>query len=89
MPSLQSIVSEFNIKFEDWLYGSFLKLDAVYLDEAVNEWYKKMMKLAKSLPRDDLKGVAEALRTKLEEFKSYLGIITCICNPGTHYPGMP
>lgn len=40
------------------------------------------MKLARSLPREDLRGVADSLRAKLEEFKSYLGIISCICNPG-------
>lgn len=41
-----------------------------------------MLKLARSLPREDLRGVADTLRAKLEEFKGYLGIISCICNPG-------
>lgn len=41
-----------------------------------------MLKLARSLPREDLRGVADSLRAKLEEFKGYLGIISCICNPG-------
>lgn len=37
---LQSIVSEFNIKYDDWMYGSFTKLDAELIDECINEWFK-------------------------------------------------
>jgi dynein heavy chain, axonemal len=75
-------VSEFNIKYDDWMYGPFAKLDATLLEESVTEWLKKMGKLAKSLPREDLKGVAESLRSKLDEFRGCLGIVACICNPG-------
>jgi dynein heavy chain, axonemal len=81
-PVAQSIVSEFNIKHEDWMHGSFIKLDAAYIEESVTEWCKKMMKLSKSLPRDDLRSVAEVLRVKLEEFRTFLPLISCICNPG-------
>jgi Dynein heavy chain, N-terminal region 2 len=71
-----------NIKYDDWMYGSFTKLDSELIDECINEWFKKMLKLARSLPREELRGVADTLRAKLEEFKGYLGMISCICNPG-------
>ena len=79
---VQTIVSEFNIKYDDWMYGPFVKLSPELLEESITEWLKKMNKLAKSLPREDLKGVAETLRAKLDEFRGYLGLISCICNPG-------
>jgi hypothetical protein len=41
---LQSIVSEFNIKYDDWMYGSFTKLDAELIDECINEWFKYVPK---------------------------------------------
>ena len=64
------------------MYGSFVKLDAEFIEEHVNEWFKKMVKLSRSLPRDDLKGVADTLRAKLDEFRTYLPLISCICSPG-------
>jgi hypothetical protein len=64
------------------MLGSFIKLDATGTEENVTEWCKKMTKLAKTMSRDDLKGVAESLKVKLEEFKAYLPLISCICNPG-------
>jgi len=63
------------------MYGSFARLDAECVDENVNEWLKKAAKLSKTLPRE-LRGVAEVLHEKLDEFRGYLGIIACVCNPG-------
>ena len=79
---LQSIVSEFNIKHDEWMYGPFAKLDAEAMAESVLEWHKKMAKLAKGLPREDLKGVASTLGAKLDEFKGCLGVVSCVCAPG-------
>jgi hypothetical protein len=64
------------------MLSSFIKLDAAGIEQSVTEWCKRMTKLAKSMPRDDLKGVAESSRAKLDEFKAYLPLIACICNLG-------
>lgn len=79
---LWAIVSEFNMKYDDWMYGPFIRLDAALMDETIHDWLKKMIKLARGLPREDLRGVADALRGKLEDFKAYLSLLGAICNPG-------
>lgn len=79
---LWAIVSEFNMKYDDWMYGPFIHLDAATMDETVHDWLKKMIKLARGLPREDLRGVADTLRGKLEDFKANLGLLGAICNPG-------
>lgn len=79
---LWAIVSEFNMKFDDWMYGPFIHHDAGLMDETVHDWLKKMVKLARGLPREDLRGVADSLRGRLEDFKSNLGLLGAICNPG-------
>lgn len=79
---MQSIVSDFNIKYDDWMYGPFTRLDAAAIEESVTGWAKKMAKLCKALPREDLRAVADAARAKLDEFRTYLPLIACICNPG-------
>lgn len=79
---LWAIVSEFNMKYDDWMYGPFIRLDAALMDETIHEWLKKMIKLARGLPREDLRGVADTLRGKLEDFKANLCLLGAICNPG-------
>ena len=48
--SLWSIASELSVRSEDWLFGSVQGLDPEEMDTLVTEWYKKMQRLAKSMP---------------------------------------
>jgi Dynein heavy chain, N-terminal region 2 len=79
---LQTVVSEFNIKHDDWLFRPFALLDAEHVNVCVTTWLKSMTKLAHSLPREELRAIAGDLRTKLDDFQTFLPIISCVCNVG-------
>jgi hypothetical protein len=42
----------------------------------------QMQRLSKSMPLAEQRNVAEGLRVKLEQFKSYIPIVASVCNPG-------
>eukprot|EP00798_Chlamydomonas_sp_ICE-L_P021154 gene21154-28043_t len=68
--SLWSIIFDLGTRQEDWLFGAVQKLDPEEVEELVNEWYKRMQRLAKSLPQAEQRKLAEETRAKLEEYKS-------------------
>ncbi|KAG2500939.1 hypothetical protein HYH03_000764 [Edaphochlamys debaryana] len=80
--SLYSITNDFALRREEWLFGSFKNLNAEDVENSVGEWFKKMVRLSKALPRPELRDLAEATRGKLEEFKEFVPIIMAVCNPG-------
>ncbi|KXZ43278.1 hypothetical protein GPECTOR_96g744 [Gonium pectorale] len=79
---LYSITNDFTMRREDWLFGPIKDLDAEEVENKVNDWFKKMARLSKSLPRPELRTLAESTRAKLEEFKEHVPIIMAVCNPG-------
>ncbi|KAF5834888.1 hypothetical protein DUNSADRAFT_8192 [Dunaliella salina] len=80
--SLWHVVSEFSLKSDDWLLGSLQDLNPEDVDDLVNEWYKRLQRLTKSMPLAEHRRLAEATRDKLEEFRTYLPVISAVCNPG-------
>lgn len=44
----------------------------------------QMVRLCKSLPRPELRALAESTRASLEEFKENVPIINAVCNPGAN-----
>ncbi|GLC77190.1 hypothetical protein PLESTF_001896200 [Pleodorina starrii] len=80
--SLYSITNDFGMRYEEWLFGPVRDLNAEEVENNVGEWFKKMMRLSKSLPRPELRALAEQTRARLEEFKENVPIITAVCNPG-------
>ncbi|XP_047106954.1 dynein axonemal heavy chain 3 [Schistocerca piceifrons] len=74
---------EFHELYEKWYYGPFLQLDADSITEKVDEMWRLLYKLAKTLY--DLRGakrVAEMVRAKVEKFKQFLPVLSTICNKG-------
>jgi len=80
--SLWHVVSEFSLKSDDWLLGSLQGLNPEDVDDLVNEWYKRLQRLTKSMPLAEHRRLAEGTRDKLEEFRTYLPVISAVCNPG-------
>ncbi|GAX82307.1 hypothetical protein CEUSTIGMA_g9736.t1 [Chlamydomonas eustigma] len=80
--SLWQIAYEHSMKNEDWMYGNAQALNSDDLDDTVTDWYKKMQRLSKSMPLVEQRNVAEGLRVKLEQFKTYIPIVASVCNPG-------
>ncbi|GFR40055.1 hypothetical protein Agub_g593 [Astrephomene gubernaculifera] len=80
--SLYTITNDFTLRREDWLFGPVRDLNAEEVENNVGEWFKKTARLSKSLPRPELRALAESTRSKLEEFKEYVPIIMAVCNPG-------
>ncbi|GIL46228.1 hypothetical protein Vafri_3260 [Volvox africanus] len=80
--SLYSITNDFGLRYEEWLFGPIRDLNAEDVETNVGEWFKKMVRLSKSLPRPELRALAEKTRTRLEEFKENVPIIMAVCNPG-------
>ncbi|XP_044191900.1 dynein axonemal heavy chain 3 isoform X1 [Thunnus albacares] len=68
---------------EVWLNGPFLHLDAEKISDELDIMWRTMHKLTKSL--SNLPGpcrVAKSFKSKIDQFKQHLPILTTICNPG-------
>ncbi|MGH0140104.1 UNVERIFIED_CONTAM: hypothetical protein FKN15_000554, partial [Acipenser sinensis] len=73
----------FHTKSEFWLNGPFLKLNAEDINEEIENMWRTVYKLTKTL--SDLPGprrVADSIKLKIDKFKQYLPILSTICNPG-------
>ncbi|KAM7373014.1 hypothetical protein PAMP_007900 [Pampus punctatissimus] len=95
-PMLQTLISEkqpydqlwttvfnFQSMSEVWLNGPFLDLDAEKISDELDIMWRTMHKLTKSF--SNLPGpcrVAKSFKSKIDQFKQHLPILTTICNPG-------
>ncbi|XP_056255668.1 dynein axonemal heavy chain 3 [Seriola aureovittata] len=80
---LWSTALNFQSKSEVWMNGPFLHLDAEKISEELDTMWRTMYKLTKSL--SNLPGpcrVAKSFKSKIDQFKQHLPILTTICNPG-------
>ncbi|GIY22660.1 dynein heavy chain 3, axonemal [Caerostris extrusa] len=74
---------DFFKNYEIWYYGSFAGLNAEEIRDKVDEMWKVMFKLIKTFAGElDTRAVAEAMKEKIEAFKSYVPLLLAICNPG-------
>ncbi|KAK2921231.1 hypothetical protein Q8A73_000716 [Channa argus] len=68
---------------EVWMNGPFRQLNAEKISEEVDIMWRTMHKLTKTL--SNLPGpclVAKSFKSKIDQFKQHLPILTTICNPG-------
>ncbi|KAI3358460.1 hypothetical protein L3Q82_014895 [Scortum barcoo] len=73
----------FQIMSEEWMNGPFLHLDAEKISDELDVMWRTVHKLTKSL--SNLPGpsrVAKSFKSKIDQFKQHLPILTTICNPG-------
>uniref|UniRef100_H3AK49 Dynein axonemal heavy chain 3 n=1 Tax=Latimeria chalumnae TaxID=7897 RepID=H3AK49_LATCH len=80
---LWTTVYNFQTKSEQWQSGPFQVLSAEEIVEEVGNMGRTIYKLTKTF--GDVYGprrVAENVKIKIDKFKQYLPIISCICNPG-------
>ncbi|KAF0024691.1 hypothetical protein F2P81_023493 [Scophthalmus maximus] len=80
---LWSTALNFQSKSEVWMNGPFLDLDAEKISEDLDVMQRTMYKLTKSF--SNLVGpnsVAKSFKSKTDQFKQHLPVLTTICNPG-------
>ncbi|XP_034748215.1 dynein heavy chain 3, axonemal isoform X1 [Etheostoma cragini] len=95
-PELQTLIADkqpyeqlwttalnFQSMSEEWMNGPFLHLDAEKISEELDVMWRTMHKLTKYF--SNLPGpcrVAKSFKSKLDDFKQHLPILSTICNPG-------
>lgn len=63
--------------------GPFKDLDAEEIKESVENMWRTLYKLAKTLfDVPGSKRIAEMVRAKVEKFKQFVPVLQTICNPG-------
>ena len=65
------------------ILGPFRDMDAEQLEEEVSSMWRTMFKLTKTFA--DVQGprrVADSTKSKIDKFKVYMPLLSCICNPG-------
>jgi dynein heavy chain, axonemal len=81
--SLWTMAAECNKAYPEWMYGPFIQLNPEDIDKDVQKWWKMCYKAEKAF-EDKVapKGVATALKTRLEEFRANIPLLTSLRNPG-------
>ncbi|CAG9767321.1 unnamed protein product [Ceutorhynchus assimilis] len=76
-------VLEFHENYEAWYYGPFAELDADEITEYVENMWRTLYKLAKTLgDNPGAKRIAEMVRAKVEKFRQFLPVLQTVCNKG-------
>ncbi|XP_044007935.1 dynein axonemal heavy chain 3 [Aphidius gifuensis] len=76
-------VFNFHNNYEKWYYGSFANLNADEIREEIDNSWKILYKLGRSLTdTPGARRIAEMIRGKIEQFKSLIPVLQTICNPG-------
>ncbi|KAH1026251.1 hypothetical protein HUJ05_010798 [Dendroctonus ponderosae] len=76
-------VLEFHENYEAWYYGPFAGLDADEITEYVDNMWRTLYKLAKTLSDNPgAKRIAEMVRAKVEKFRQFLPVLQTVCNKG-------
>ncbi|XP_076256705.1 dynein heavy chain 3, axonemal [Rhynchophorus ferrugineus] len=76
-------VLEFHENYDTWYYGPFADLDADEITEYVDNMWRTLYKLAKTLgDNPGAKRIAEMVRAKVEKFRQFLPVLQTVCNKG-------
>lgn len=79
---LYDTATEFLDNSKLWLSSQLGLFDPDMIDSEVSAYYRNMIKLEKSFEEPGPKQIAEEVRIKVDEFKTYLPIIQTLGNPG-------
>lgn len=72
----------FQTKENQWLKGPFLGLNAEEINDEVQNSWRTLHKLLKSLSDHNPRKVADFTKLKIDRFKNHLPVLQIICNPG-------
>lgn len=76
-------VLEFHVQYDIWYYGPFAELDADAVSDAVENTWKVLYKLAKTLHDNPAaRRIAEMVRAKVEKFRQFVPVLQTVCNKG-------
>nr|XP_039250666.1 dynein heavy chain 3, axonemal-like [Styela clava] len=76
---------DFYSKYDQWMNGPLLKVNAEIVEEEVQRLWKTSYKLSRRFQHPDLLGplkAAATIKTKLEKFRLNMPVISALCNPG-------
>lgn len=76
-------VCEFSANYDLWYYGPFYDLNADEITDYVENVWRTLYKLAKTLhDNPGAKRIAEMVRAKVEKFRQFLPVLQTVCNKG-------
>jgi dynein heavy chain len=76
-------VADFTTKYEAWMNGPFLDLDAEVIEEDIGNMWRLMYKLTKTFSdAPGPKRIAESIKMKLDKFKDHVPLMQVLCNKG-------
>ncbi|KAF5289736.1 hypothetical protein FQA39_LY03653 [Lamprigera yunnana] len=80
---LWNTVYNFHVQHDIWYYGPFKDLEADSIVEEVENMWRVLYKITKSLQDNPgAKRIADMTRAKVEKFKQFLPVLQTICNKG-------
>ncbi|KAK2956118.1 putative Dynein axonemal heavy chain 5 [Blattamonas nauphoetae] len=81
---LWSCAHQLSQNYEEWTEGPFLKLNPFDIEEKMNEWNKTAFRLIQKPFKDmsNPRGVAQAIRDKLDDFRPNLALIQALRREG-------
>ncbi|KAI8903374.1 dynein heavy chain, N-terminal region 2-domain-containing protein [Gorgonomyces haynaldii] len=69
--------------YQQWMSGSFLKLDPEAVETEVTTMYRNIYKISLTFADHQVpKSLAEITKEQIEKFKVHLPLISTLCNPG-------
>ncbi|XP_030747452.1 dynein heavy chain 3, axonemal isoform X2 [Sitophilus oryzae] len=76
-------VLEYHQNYDAWYFGPFAGLDADEITEYIENMWRVLYKLAKTLSDNPgAKRIAEMVRAKVEKFRQFLPVLQTVCNKG-------
>ncbi|RZC40467.1 DHC N2 domain containing protein [Asbolus verrucosus] len=76
-------VLDWHVQYDVWYYGPFAELDAEEVSDYVENTWKVLYKLSKSLHDNPAaRRIAEMVRAKVEKFRQFVPVLQTVCNKG-------
>ncbi|XP_006814570.1 dynein axonemal heavy chain 7-like [Saccoglossus kowalevskii] len=81
---LYELTVEFNGRHKQWMEGAFHEIeDPDKIEQEVGNYWRSLYKLEKGFGEgSNAKKISSKVKTKVEEFKEHLPLVSAICNPG-------
>jgi dynein heavy chain len=80
---LYEIGVEFTNKHKDWMEGSMQKVIPDQVEQDVGNYWRQLFKLERQFQNQPMpRKLAAKLRSKVDEFKEHLPLVTTLFNPG-------
>eukprot|EP01135_Chromosphaera_perkinsii_P000898 Nk52_evm61s152 gene=Nk52_evmTU61s152 len=80
---LYTLATKWSRDYKKWMDAGFMGLNAEDVDKEVDEFWREIVKLAKSLEKlPEPRKVAELIKIQIKEFRVHIPLLAVVCNPG-------